>query len=114
MPRDNEPAIEVEVLEIDGEAPPPPRDPASAMARIHDDADDIDDDNNNSGQAPNPTSANWHSWPRQLRTLPPWYLPLLIIGGTILLGLILTLGVLVAALILIYRIVRGLLRSLFQ
>ena len=25
MPRDNEPAIEVEVIEIDGAAPPPPR-----------------------------------------------------------------------------------------
>ena len=109
MPRDNEPAIEVEVLEIDGEAPPPPRDPASSMARIHD-----DDDDNDSGPSPNPTSANWHGWPGQLRTLPAWSLPLLIIGGAILLGLVLTLGVLVAALILIYRTVRGLLRALFE
>ena len=105
MPRDNEPAIEVEVIEIDGAAPPPPRDPASAMARIHDDDDDA---------SPHPTSANWHGWPGQLRSLPAWYLPLILIGAAILLGLVLTLGVLVAALILIFRTVRGLLRALFE
>ncbi|KAB2638036.1 MAG: hypothetical protein DVB26_08660 [Verrucomicrobia bacterium] len=105
MPRDNEPAIEVEVLEIDGAAPPPPRDPAAAaLAGI-----DIDDTS-----PPGHSAANWQRWPGQIRTLPAWWWPLLIIGGTFLLVVMLTLGVLAAALLLVYRMVRGLLRALFE
>ena len=104
MPRDNEPAIEVEVLEIDGAAPPSPRDRASALTDIATTNDEV---------PPGPPSANWH-WPNQLRTPPAWWWPVFIVGGTILLAALLTLGVLVAVLLLIYRIIKALLRALFE
>jgi len=106
MSRDNEPAIEVEVLEIDGAAPPPPREATAAMAGI-----DADDDEASPHGHP---AANWQKWPGQIRTLPAWWWPLLIAGGAILLAVMLTLGVLAAALLLVYRLVRGLLRALFE
>ena len=59
-------------------------------------------------------SANWQGWPGQIRTLPAWCWPLLIVAGGILLAALLVLAVLAAALLLIYRIIRGLLRALFE
>ena len=107
MPRDNEPAIEVEVLEIDGAAPPPPRDHASALAGIatNDDAE----------SSPGSPSGNWQqNWSGQLSAPPAWWWPVFFVGGAILLAIALTLGVLVVALLLIYRIIKGLLRALFE
>jgi len=104
MTRDNEPAIEVEVLEIDGAAPPPPKDPAGASDR------GTDDDDSPSGH----TWTNWQRWPGQVRTLHPFWWPVLIVGGGIALAVILTLGVCAAVLVVIWRIVRALLRTLFE
>ena len=106
MIRDNEPAIEVEVLEIDGAAPPPPKDPAGALTR---DATD-DDDDSPSGHP----WTNWQRWPGHARTLHPFWWPLLIVGGGIVLALFLILGLCAAVLVVIYRIIRGLLRALFE
>jgi len=105
MPRDEEPAIEVEILEIDGAAPPPPRNPATGLTGMHGDAHE---------SSPSHPSANWQGWPGQIRTLPAWCWPLLIVAGALLLGLVLVLGVLAAVVVLIYRIIRGLLRALFE
>ena len=104
MPRDNEPAIEVEVLEIDGAAPPPPRDRASTLTGIATTNDEV---------PPGPPPANWH-WPTQPRTPPARWWPVFIVGGPILLAALLPLAVLVAVLLLIYRIIKALLRALFE
>ena len=104
MPQDREPAIEVEVLEIDGAAPPPPRAASGALDGI-DDGDD---------SRPGHSWTNWQRWPGQVRTLHPLWWPVLIVGGGILLAGFLALGVLLGVLFIIYRIVRGLLRALFE
>jgi hypothetical protein len=102
MPRNHQPAIEVEVLEIDGSTPPPPRPPPDPLA------DDDAQDDSRSGQS----WTNWQRWPGQVRMLHPLWWPVLIVGGGILLAVFLTIGLCAAALLVIYRIVRGLLRGL--
>ena len=104
MTRDNEPAIEVEVLEIDGAAPPPSRGPTGAVNGVDPDEDFP------SGH----TWTNWQRWPGQVRTLHPFWWPLLIVGGGMLLAVVLTFGVIAVVLLIIYRIIRGLLRALFE
>ena len=104
MTRDDEPAIEVEVLEIDGAAPPPPGDATGRPDEIYQ-----ADDNPAGGH----TWARWQRWPGQVRTLHPLWWPVLMIGGGILLALFLTLGLCAAILYAVYRIVRGGLRALF-
>jgi len=102
MNRDNEPAIEVEVIEIDG-APPPPKPSTGAADGIY------HEDDSPGGHA----WTNWQRWPAQARHLHPLWWPLLIVGGGILLVAFLALGVCLGILVAIYRIVRGLLRALF-
>jgi hypothetical protein len=103
MPRNHQPAIEVEVVEIDGATPPPARPASDALAR-----DDAQDESR-SGQS----WTNWQRWPGQARMLHPAWWPVLIIGGGILLALFLTIGLCAAVLLLFYRIIRGALRALF-
>ena len=100
MNRDDEPAIEVEVIEIDGSAPVPK---AAAAA-----GSDPDDDS-----ARGQTWTNWQRWPSQARNLHPLWWPVLIVAGGILLAVFLTAGLLLGVLFVIYRIVRDLLRALF-
>jgi hypothetical protein len=101
MPHDDEPAIEVEVIAIDGAAPPPATGAAAADARHPDDATSA------------PAWAHWQGWPGQVRRLHPLWWPVLIVGGGILLVIFLTAGLCAALLFTVYRIVRGLLRALF-
>ncbi|MEI7909826.1 MAG: hypothetical protein WCK77_09345 [Verrucomicrobiota bacterium] len=103
MTRDNEPAIEVEVVEIDGAAPPPK--PVAGAMR------DPDGDDESGGRQ---KWTNWQGWPGQVRTLHPLWWPLLIVAGGAVLALVLTIGVLAMLLLLAYRIVRGVLRALFE
>ncbi len=104
MTRDDEPAIEVEVLEIDGAAPPPPRDADGNPDMLYQDDDDAE---------ARRTWAGWQNWPGQVRTLHPLWWPLLVVGGGFVLALFLTLGLCLGVLFVAYRIVRGLLRALF-
>ena len=72
--------------------------------------DDDGDDEASGGQK----WTNWQRWPGQVRTLHPLWWPVLIVGGGILLAVVLTIGALAAALLLVYRIVREVLRALFE
>jgi hypothetical protein len=97
MAPDPDPILEAEVLEIDGKAPPIP-DPSAR---------------------PSPTRGsaswkNWQHWPGQVRTIHPLWWPVILVAGGILLFLILTLGLVVAVLVTIFRILRSLLRALFS
>ena len=103
MTHDDEPAIEVEVLAIDGAAPPPPR-PASATT------DEPYHANVESGR----TWSHGQKWPGHVRQMHPLWWPLLIIGGGILLVLFLTAGLVLGILVAVFRIVRSLLRALFE
>jgi hypothetical protein len=100
MNRDDEPAIEVEVIAIDGAAPPPKTDAADGI---------YPDDGPPGGQA----WTHWQSWPSQARNLHPLWWPVIIVAGGILLVVFLTAGLLLGVLFVIYRIVRDLLRVLF-
>jgi hypothetical protein len=103
MTRNDEPAIEVEVLEIDGAAPPPPTVAAATDEEIYQDDD-------STGGHP---WTNWQRWPAQARHLHPFWWPVLIIGGCALLALFLTAGLVLGVLFIIYRIVRNLFRAVF-
>jgi len=105
MNRDNQPAIEVEVVEIDGAAPPPPRDLGAMPA-----AGRSDDDDSPTGHP----WTNWQRWPGQVRTLHPLWWPLLLVIGGIALALLLTVGLCLVVMLIIYRLIRGLLRALFE
>ena len=107
MTPDNEPPIEVEVIEIDGAAPPPPGHTPVTSAAIE--AGDDDDDDLRSGH----TWTNWQRLPGQARMLHPLWWPVLVVGGGILLAVVLTIVACVAVLLVIYRIVRGIFRALF-
>ncbi|MCX6878059.1 MAG: hypothetical protein NTW21_30245 [Verrucomicrobia bacterium] len=100
MTTDNEPPIEVEVLEIDGVAPPKPRA-----------ADGIDPDGES---AAGHAWTNWQRWPGQVRHLHPLWWPVLVVGGGLLLVIILTLVLILGTLLVIFRIIRNLLRALFS
>lgn len=107
MARDPDPVIEAEVIEIDGKAPLPPGPgtrPGSPSRRDSDDADETG--------AGHPWTS-WQRWPGQVRSISPWWWPVLIVAGGILLGLLLTLGLIVGALFVIFRILRAVLRALF-
>jgi len=103
MTRDDEPPIEVEVLEIDGAAPPPPRDTAGVPEELYQDDD----------SAPGHAWTNWQRWPGQARQLHPFWWPVLIVGGFVLLALFLTVGLVLGVVFLLLRIVRNLFRAVF-
>ena len=91
----NEPqAIEVEVLEIDGAQPPAPfvprEDPAAQRQ---------------------PPWQNWQGRVRQLdaRWWPPW-----VILGAIMIFLILTVGVVIGILMVVFRIIRGIIHAIIR
>lgn len=83
-------AIEVEVLEIDGAAPP---------AKVE-----------TGGESQ--TRQPWDNWQGRVRQLDSRWWPLWVVLGTIALVLMLTVGVVLGAIFLIFRIIRGFLRML--
>jgi len=108
MTRDNEPAIEVEVVAIDGSAPPPP-----GHARVPTAGSDSSDDDDDDARVVH-SWANWQRRPGQAQMLHPFWWPVFIVGGGLLLAVILAIGVCVVVLVVIYQIVRGLLRAVFS
>jgi len=89
MPHE-EKAIEVEVVEIDGLAPATPR------------------EKEHPGDAPPPQWQDWRQWQGRARRLDLRWWPLWLLLGIIALFLLLTVGLFVAVLLLILRLLRGL------
>jgi hypothetical protein len=94
MPRSHPPAepvtVEVEVVEIDGVThAPPPEKPAPA---------------------PRPGPQGWAQWSGRIRRLDARWWPLWVVLGVIGVFLALTVGVVLAAIYLVFRIVFGILR----
>jgi len=83
-------AIEVEVLEIDGAAPP---------AQV---------ETGREAQSRQP----WENWQGRVRQLDARWWPLWLFLGIIALALMLTVGVVLGVIFLIFRIIRGFLRML--
>jgi hypothetical protein len=104
MPHDDEPAIEVEVIAIDGVTPAPHQTTGGAVGVHH----------SHDGSAPSHTWTAWQRWPSLARHLHPLWWPVLIVGGCILLVLILTTILVFGILAAIYRLIRGLLRALLE
>ncbi len=91
MTMTNEPqAIEVEVLEIDGAAPP---------AKVE------------TGGESRPRQP-WENWQGRVRQLDARWWPLWVFLGIIAVALLLTVGVVLGVIFLIFRIIRGILRAL--
>lgn len=87
-------AIEVEVVEIDGHTPP-------AQSPSREDS------------PPRQTWQDWQNWPGQVRRLDGRWWPLWVLLGSVAVFLLLTVGVFVGILYLIFRIVSGILRAIF-
>jgi hypothetical protein len=80
-------AIEVEVLEIDGSAPQP-----------------------TFASEPPPKSAPWMQWQGRIRQLDRRWWPLWVLLGGVALSLLLTLGLVVAVILLILKLLQGIAR----
>ena len=90
----NEPqAIEVEVVEIDGVAPPAKVETPEEAPRQWQD---------------------WQQWQGRIRTLDSRWWPLWVFLGVIAVALLLTVGVFVAIVFVIFRVLSGLVRAIFR
>jgi hypothetical protein len=88
-------AIEVEVVEIDGAAPP------ATVER----------------QPESPQRQQWHEWQNwqgQIRKLDSRWWPLWVFLGVIAVALLLTVGLVVGFVFVIFRILGGILRAIFR
>ena len=85
--------IEAEVLEIDGSAPPPPREPQGEEQRSR-------------GRAP------WDAFRGQVVRLDRRWWPLWVLLGVVALVLMLTVGLAVAVLVMVAKVIGGILRFL--
>jgi hypothetical protein len=95
--------IEVEVVEIDGAAP------IVAQSRSRMDTDmNFDDEASPSSQGFR--GRDWQQWQGRIRTLDSRWWPLWVLLGIIAVFLLLTLGVVIAAIYLVLRIIRKILR----
>ena len=83
-------AIEVEVLEIDGEVPA-----AKAESRVDQE-----------------TRQPWQNWQGRVRQLDARWWPLWVFLGVIAVALMLTVGVFIGIIFLIFKIIRGVIRAL--
>ena len=83
-------AIEVEVLEIDGSAPV-----IKVEGRVE------------------PQRQDWRDWQRRIRTLDGRWWPLWVFLGAIALVLLLTFGVVIGVLFLVFKIVGRILQTIF-
>jgi hypothetical protein len=88
-------AIEVEVVAIDGATPP-------ARTTSRDDP------------PPRRPGNDWQQWQGRVRQLDMRWWPLWVVLGVVAVFLMLTVGVFVGVLLLIFRVIRGILRSIFQ
>lgn len=86
-------AIEVEVVEIDGVAP---------LARAAQRED-----------FPERQQPPWQNWQGRIRTLDARWWPLWVALGLIALSLLLTVGVVIGVVFVIFRIIAGVLRAIF-
>ncbi|RYD17868.1 MAG: hypothetical protein EOP88_24590 [Verrucomicrobiaceae bacterium] len=91
-------SIEVEVVEIDGAAPPArvePRDEPQAQSR--------------------PQWQDWQQqWQGRVRTLDSRWWPLWVVLGAVAVVLLLTFGLVIAVAFLIFSIIRGFFRAIFR
>ncbi len=95
--------IEVEVVEIDGAAP------IVAQSRPRADTDmNFDDETSPSSQGFR--GRDWQQWQGRVRSLDSRWWPLWVLLGIIAVFLLLTLGVVIAAIYLILRVIRKILR----
>lgn len=85
-------AIEVEVVEIDRTTPP------AKFDRRED----------------RPPRRPWQNWQGQVRTLDSRWWPLWLVLGAIAILLMLTVGLFLGIIFLIFRILRGILRAIFR
>jgi hypothetical protein len=83
--------IEVEVLEIDGVAPAPPKETPQSQAEWQD----------------------WRQWGGRVRRLDSRWWPLWVVLGGIALFLALTVGLVLGLLYTVFRIIRGFFRAIF-
>lgn len=88
-------AIEVEVVEIDGLAPAPRAEPVPEPQT-------------------RPEWQDWQKWQRRMLKLDSRWWPVWVILGTIAVFLLLTVGVVVGIVFVIYRIIAGFLRVLLR
>lgn len=86
-------AIEVEVVEIDGVAPP------AKFESRHE-------------TPPSGQRQEWRQWQSRIRKLDSRWWPLWVVLGTIAVFLLLTFGVVIGVLFVIAKIVRGILRAI--
>jgi len=86
-------AIEVEVVEIDGAAPP---------AKVE-----------SQEQAPRQWHA-WHQWQGRVRTLDARWWPLWVFLGVIAVVLLLTVGLVIGVVFVVLRILAGIVRAIFR
>ncbi|HEX7261007.1 MAG TPA: hypothetical protein VF258_04275 [Luteolibacter sp.] len=92
----NEPqAIEVEVVEIDGTAPPAKIEPQEESP-------------------PQRQWQDWQNWQGRIRTLDSRWWPLWVFLGVIAVGLLLTVGLVLGIVFVIFRIFSGFLRAIFR
>ena len=101
---DPDPVIEVEVIEIDGKVPPPPNLNARPATSLRRGAED--EDASSSGHP----WTNWQRWPGQVRTLHPLWWPVIIVVGGIVLSILLAIGLVVAFVVIVFRVLRALFR----
>ncbi len=86
--------IEVEVVEIDGVAPASPQQSHSAE------------------ENPRRSSADWRQWQGRVTRLDSRWWPLWVVLGIIALALLLTVGVVIGAILLVFRILQALVRAI--
>lgn len=91
-------AIEVEVVEIDGRTPPAKSTHGEESSPRHSWQD----------------WQNWQNWQGQIRRLDGRWWPVWVIVGSVAVFLLLTMGVFVGILYLIFRILAGFLRAIFR
>ncbi|MBN8456792.1 MAG: hypothetical protein J0M04_03035 [Verrucomicrobia bacterium] len=110
-PSDPGETIEAEVLEIDGQTPPPPAPDhhSGSSLRPADFNPFHDPDDRTHDPSGRPA---WQSWQGNIRGISPIWWPLLLIAGAVLLFLLLTIGLVVGALFLIIRTIARLIRAL--
>ena len=88
-------AIEVEVVEIDGTAPP-----------VKFEAQEK--------SAPQRQWQDWQQWQGRIRTLDSRWWPLWVLLGAVAVVLMLTVGLVVGIVFLIFQVVAGILRAIFR
>jgi hypothetical protein len=88
-------AIEVEVVEIDGAAPP---------ARVE----------RREEVPPTRQGQDWRQWQGRVRRLDSRWWPLWVVLGVIAVMLVLTVGVFLGIVLVIFRILQGLIRALIR